>query len=133
VSRRVEPPSGWPPPQTASLAGTALDLPALAEAVAERYFERYPEDLDRYGDAARAWERHDTQHLLNWAVGDVEGWVDLDAQVRWLAGVLDARGFPLDHLAGNLELAADVVAEQVAGGTAVAERLRAAAAVALER
>ncbi len=85
MSRRVEPPSGWPPPDTAQLAGTTLDLHALAEHVAERYFERYPEDLDRYGDAARAWECHDTQHLLNWAVGDVEGWADLDAQVRWLA------------------------------------------------
>ena len=128
MSRRVEPPSGWPPPDTAQLAGTTLDLHALAEHVADRYFERYPEDLDRYGEAARAWECHDTQHLLNWAVGDVEGWADLDAQVRWLAGVLGARGFPLDHLAGNLELAADVVDEHVEAGAPAARRLRAAAA-----
>ena len=124
MSGRVEPPSGWPPPDTAQLAGATVDLHALADTVAERYFERY-------GEAARAWECHDTQHLLNWAVGDVEGWTDLDDQVRWLAGVLGARGFPLDHLAGNLELAADVVAEQVDGGAPVAERLRAGAAIAL--
>ena len=43
--------------------------------------------------------------------------------------VLRARGFPLEHLARNLELAADVVAEGVAApGAAVADRLRAAAA-----
>jgi hypothetical protein len=129
VSRRVEPPSGWPPPDVARLAGATVDLHALADTVAERYFERYPEDLERYGEAARAWECHDTQHLLNWAIGDVEGWAELDSQVRWLAGVLEARDFPLDHLAGNLELAADVVEERVDGGASVAQRLRGAAAV----
>jgi hypothetical protein len=77
---------------------------------------------------ARAWEIHDTQHLLNWAVGDVEGHVDLERQVSWLAGVLEARDFPLEHLAGNLELAADVVEASVDGGAVVAARLRDAAA-----
>jgi len=125
--RRTAPPGGWPPPATARLAGTALALEPLATAVADRYFERYPEDLERYGDAARAWEVHDTQHLLNWAVGDVEGHVDLERQVSWLAGVLEARDFPLEHLAGNLDLAADVVEVGVEGGAAVAARLRAAA------
>jgi hypothetical protein len=128
----TRPPSGSPPPERATLAGATIDLEPLAEAIADRYFERYPEDLDRYGDVARDWERHDTQHLLNWAIGDIEGWVDLEAQVRWLAGVLGARGFPLDHLAGNLELSADVVAEQVPNGEPVAERLRSAAAAAVD-
>ena len=49
--------------------------------------------------------------------------------MTWLAGVLEARGFPLAHLADNLEIAAAVVAERVAGGDPVAERLRAAAAL----
>ena len=126
--RRTAPPGGWPPPATARLAGTALALEPLAVAVADRYFERYPEDLERYGDVARAWEVHDTKHLLNWAVGDVEGHVDLERQVSWLAGVLEARSFPLEHLAGNLDLAAGVVEAEVEGGGAVAQRLREAAA-----
>jgi hypothetical protein len=126
--RRTAPPGGWPPPATVSLSGTELALGPLASAVAERYFERYPDDLERYGEVARAWEIHDTQHLLNWAVGDVEGHVDLERQVTWLAGVLEARDFPLEHLAGNLELAADEVEERVEGGAAVAARLRDAAA-----
>ena len=46
--------------------------------------------------------------------------------VGWLAGVLDARDFPLEHLAANLELAADVVEERLHADE-VAERLRAAA------
>lgn len=128
---RPAPPGGWPPPAEARLDGRTVPLVPLAEAVTERYFERYPEDLERYGEAGRDWERHDTQHLLNWAIGDAEGFVDLERQVRWLAGVLAARNFPLDHLAGNLELAADVVAERLPGGERVAERLRAAAQAAL--
>jgi hypothetical protein len=128
VSRRPAPPGGWPPPDRATLAGQPVELAPLAADVAEIYFEAHPEDLERYGDVAREWERHDTQHLLNWAIGDVEGHVDLVKQVSWLAGVLEARDFPLAHLASNLDLAASVVETRVAAGPAVAERLRAAAA-----
>ena len=65
-------------------------------------------------------------------IGDVDGFVDLQHQVAWLAGVLEARDFPVEHLAGNLDLAADVVAEWL-GSAPVAERLRAAAAMVRER
>jgi hypothetical protein len=105
-----------------------LDLALLAEAIADRYFAVHPEDLERYGaDVARAWELHDTRYLLSWAIGDVEGRVDLDRQVAWLARILEAREFPLEHLAGNLEHAGEVVAARVDGGDAVAARLREAA------
>jgi hypothetical protein len=126
--RRTAPPSGFAPPEEAVLGGVAILLGPLCEEIAERYFERFPEDLERYGDAGRQWEIHDTQHLLNWAIGDVEGFVDLDKQAAWLARILAARDFPLEHLAVNLELAADVVDAQVADGSAVAEKLRGAAA-----
>lgn len=124
---RTAPPSGWPPPTEARLGAATVALPPLAAATAERYFERFPEDLERYGDAARAWELHDTLHLLHWAIGDVEGYVDMLHHVAWLAGVLAARDFPLEHLAANLELAADVVEDRLDQGAPVAERLRAAA------
>jgi hypothetical protein len=133
VTRRPAPPGGWPPPQQARLGEEAIALPPLAEEIARRYFERHPEDLERYGDVARDWEIHDTQHLLNWAIGDAEGHVELNGQVAWLAGVLEARDFPLEHLASNLDLAADVVAERVPAGAQVAERLRGAAALVRER
>ncbi len=129
MTRRLSPPSGWPPPSVATLNGRSLALGPLAEAVADRYFAEFPEDLERYGEVARDWEVHDTLHLLNWAVGDVEGHVELPRQVSWLAGVLEARSFPLEHLASNLDLAADVVGEQVQSGAPVAERLREAAAL----
>ena len=128
MTRGTAPPGGWPPPDTATLDGEPVQLAPLAAEVGESYFEVHPEDLERYGDAAREWEQHDTQHLLNWAIGDVEGHVDLERQVTWLAGVLEARKFPLEHLASNLDLAANVVEVSVAGGVPVAERLRAAAA-----
>lgn len=129
MNRRVAPPSGWPPPARAQLGGTEVALEPLAEAVADRYFDAYPGDLQRYGDVARAWEIHDTHYLLAWAMGDVAGYVELDRQVRWLAGILEARDFPLDHLADNLDLAAEVVIDRVPGGEPVAARLRDAAAL----
>jgi hypothetical protein len=128
MSARTAPPSGWPPPADAALGDRTVDLGPLAEAVADRYFAAHPGDLERYGaDVARAWEIHDTRYLLSWAIGDVEGRADLERQLDWLARVLEARAFPLEHLARNLELAAHVVAEQVDGAGAVAERLRAGA------
>lgn len=123
---RTAPPSGWPPPTRAKLAGAEVALEPLAALIADRYFDRFPEDAERYGEAARAWELHDTQHLLNWAIGDVEGFIDMPSQVAWLARVLAARDFPLEHLAVNLELAAEVVNERLDGGAPVAERLLAA-------
>ena len=71
---RTQPPSGWPPPAEASLDGAPVALVPLAEEIADRYFARFPEDIERYGDAARPWELHDTQHLLNWAFLDAGGW-----------------------------------------------------------
>jgi hypothetical protein len=130
MSGRTAPPSGWPPPADAQLGTATLDLGPLAEAVADRYFAAHPEDLERYGaDVARAWELHDTRYLLSWAIGDVEDRVDLERQVAWLARILEAREFPLEHLADNLDHAAAVVSESVSGGETVAERLRAAAAL----
>jgi hypothetical protein len=127
MTRRTAPPSGWQPPAEADLDGTPVALEPLAAEIADRYFARFPEDLGRYGDAARAWEIHDTRHLLAWAIGDLSGYVELDRQVAWLARVLEAREFPLDHLAGNLDEAAAVVEERVEGGERVAGRLRDAA------
>ena len=129
MTQRTAPPSGWPPPDEAQLDGAVVALGPLCEEIADRYFQRFPTDLDRYGhDVARAWEIHDTKHVLSWAMGAKEGHVDLDAQVSWLARVLEARNFPLDHLACNLELAANVVDERVDRGIDVARRLRKAAA-----
>lgn len=130
MSRGVAPPSGWPAPTSATLPGHPIALAPLAEAVADRYFEEFPEDIARYGDAARAWEVYDTSHCLQWAVLDPEQLGSLDREIAWLTDVLRSRDFPLEHLARNLELAAGVVDERLAEpGAVVADRLRAAAGV----
>jgi len=129
VSRDVAPPSGFPPPDHATLGGRRVALAPLAETVADGYFAEFPDDLERYGDAARAWEVHDTMHCLQWAILDVEGYADLEREIAWLTSVLGSRGFPLERLARNLELAAVVVEERLgAPGASVAGRLHAAAA-----
>ncbi len=108
----TRPPAGMPPPRTAELDGVRLELTPWAEAVAERYFAEFPEDLERYGDAALPWEIHDTLHTLNWAVLDVRGFASLEKNMLWLAQVLVARDFPLEHLARTVEICADFVGDE---------------------
>ena len=116
MSRRPEPPSGQPPPTEARLGGgDPLDLAALAREICRRYRGEYPDEAERYGDAGNAWCVHDNQHLLNWAAGSANGYVEFEREVAWLARVLEAREFPLDRLARNLDIGADVVREQVGG------------------
>ena len=118
---RPAPPSGQPPPIRAVMAdGTVLDLAALAAEVGARYAAEYPDEQERYGEAGHLWCLHDNQHLLNWAVLDILGYVVMDEQVAWLAKVLEAREFPLDRLAHDLDIAAVVVGERVPRGDAVA-------------
>lgn len=129
MSRRPAPPSGAPAPTSARLAGRPIALLPLAEEVAARYFGEFPDDFERYGEAAREWEIHDTSYCLEWAILDVEGLADLEREVAWLSDILGSRGFPLERLRRNLELSADVVGERLGeGGARVAIRLRAAAA-----
>ena len=106
----TEPPSGAPPPETAELDGHgALDLRGLAEDICARYRLEFPDEQERYGDAGVAWCIHDNQHLLNWAVTEANGFGGFERQLTWLAGVLEARDFPVERLARDLEIAAGVL------------------------
>ena len=130
---RPAPPSGEPPPRRVRLGEEELDLEALATEVCVRYAAEFPDERERYGEAGQAWCRHDNQHLLNWAALDAAGLVVLDDQVAWLARVLAAREFPLDRLARDLDIAAEVVSTEVSDGAAMAEALSGAAAVVRSR
>ena len=110
-----------------------LDLEALAAELGVRYAAEFPDERERYGEAGQAWCRHDNQHLLNWAALDAAGLVVLDDQVAWLARVLEAREFPLDRLARDLDIAAAVVRTQVTDGAAMAAALSGAAAMVRSR
>jgi hypothetical protein len=126
--RRPAPPTGQPPPRVAALGdGTELDLEALAREICARYRAEYPDEAERYGDAGLLWCRHDNQHLVNWAVLHTRAFVALDEQVAWLAKILEAREFPLDRLARNLDIGAAVVRERIPDAGDVAAALSGAA------
>ena len=119
----TEPPGGTPPPDRAVLVGAdePIELVPLAREICRRYRDEFPDEQQRYGDAGMAWCVHDNQHILNWAVGARNGYTELHHELAWLARVLEARDFPLDRLARNLEIAADVaselpIADDLAGG-----------------
>jgi len=102
----TRPPSGRPAPtQARRIDGTVVALADLADAICRRYRAEFPDERERYGDAGEAWCRHDNQWILHWAVEDLDLPGRLDGQLRWLAGVLDARGFPVPRLVRNLEIA----------------------------
>lgn len=120
----TEPPTGHPPPVTAQLHdGQTLDLRVLAEEICSRYRAEFPDEQERYGDAGTAWCVHDNQHILNWAVTERNGYGGLERQLAWLAGVLEARDFPLDRLARNLDIAAAVLAEALERDASISETL----------
>ena len=126
MSRRTAPPSGAEAPiEVAAPDGATIDVRDLALKVCSRYYLEYDDEEERYGHAGRAWCVHDNQWLLSWAALDLAGLDDIVGQVRWLAGVLAARDFPIQTLADDLEIAAEVV-PQFAG------RLREVAAVVRE-
>lgn len=127
--KRLRPPYGEPPPAEVRLeGGEQVDLPALAAEVCRRYRAEFPDEEGRYGEAGVEWCVHDNQHILNWAVLAQAGYVDLDSELAWLARVLAARDFPLERLARDLEIAAEVMRERLGDqGGRVADRLEAAA------
>jgi hypothetical protein len=92
-----------------------LDLYALACEVCRRYRLEFPDEVERYGDVGNAWCVHDNQYLLDWAAEATSDYLDMRDEVAWLASVLEARQFPLDRLARNLDIGADVVLHHVTG------------------
>ena len=94
--------------QTRRRDGSVVELVDMARDSCGRYRAEFPDEQQRYGDAGDAWCRHDNQWSLHWAVEDLDGTHRLDEQLRWLAGVLDAREFPVERLVRNLEIAGEV-------------------------
>lgn len=123
-SRPLAPPRGGEPaPADLRLAdGEIVWLRPIAEEVSLRLRAEFPDESDVYGEAGLEWCIYDNQHLLRWASFDDE---TFDDQLGWLARVLAARGYPLERLARDLEIAADVVVERWGErGSPVADRLR---------
>lgn len=52
---------------------------------------------------------------MNWATESVNGEIDINQEVARLATVLEARDFPINRLARDPDIGADIVLDQVAG------------------
>jgi hypothetical protein len=132
--KRVEPPSGRPPPTTIRLSDdTVVELQPIAAEICARYASEFPDEQERYGAAGQAWCLHDNLYLLAWAIADAHlGAVRLEEQVRWLADVLAARDFPLDRLERDLTIAAATVSAHDARLAPAALRLGQAAGMVRE-
>ena len=104
-------PSGGAPPEVAELPeGGQLELTAPAREIARRHRAEFPDEEELYGDRGLEWCTYDNQWILAWAAAEAAGFENLGRQIEWLAGILDARGYPVERLARDLEIAADVVA-----------------------
>src|SRR3712207_8740079 len=119
----VPPRGGTPPPAALAIRGEVVELAPLAREAAERHWEEFPEERERYGEAGLEWCAHDLQWVLAWAVVDAGGESGyLTTQLLWLRDLLSARDYPAQRLTRAVELLADVVGEH----GDVARRLRAA-------
>ena len=117
-----------PPPETVTGPhGEKLDLVALARDTCVSYDAEFPDERERYGPAGADWCRHDCQHLVNWAVLSLTEALDFNAQLAWLARVLEARDFPIARLTRCLEMLAQAVRDTVPDEPDVAARLGAGA------
>lgn len=115
----LRPPSGEDPPASVTMGnGDEIDLQPLAQEICRRYREEFPDERVRYGDAGQAWCLHDNLYLLSWAFDDAMGYLVMKTEVAWLAGVLEARDFPLERLARNLVIAADVLSTELPASSA---------------
>ena len=112
-------PGGTAPPKKAGLTqDLEIDLEPLAAEICRRYRAEFGDEDTRYGTAGGAWCVHDNLYLLAWAIDDVRlGGAHFLGNVGWLRRVLESRDFPVERLARDLELAAEVVAQAVPDGT----------------
>jgi hypothetical protein len=117
-----------PPERVTTPHGRLLDLTEIARKTCIAYDQEFPDERERYGPAGSQWCRHDSQHLLNWAVLSLTEDLDYERELAWLARVLEARDFPLTRLARCVELLAQTTRESAPDELQVAQRLQDGAA-----
>lgn len=113
-----------PPEHVTGPHGRRIDLVAIARKTCVAYDREFPDERQRYGPAGAEWCRHDTQHLLNWAVLSLTQELDYERELAWLARILEARDFPLARLARCLELLAQTTRESVPDLPQIAARVQ---------
>jgi len=85
---------------------------SVAEGICDRYYAEFPDHDERYGGRGRSYCAHDNAYLVAWLVDalDIAGPGSFGKNVKWLQGVLEARGFPMDAFRRNLHLGGEAVA-----------------------
>ena len=77
-------------------SGEEIALPPFAAGASDRHLAAHPEDVERYGEHARAWCMHDLQWLAPRALHEAgDQGVDLAAQLDWLDRGVEARDHTL--------------------------------------
>jgi len=84
----------------------------IAQSICDRYYAEFPDHGERFGDRGRSYCVHDNAYLVAWLVDalDIAGHGSFAANVEWLRGLLEARGFPMDAFRRNLYLVGEAVA-----------------------
>jgi hypothetical protein len=126
----LRPPSGGtPPPDSIALPEGRVYLAPIAREAAARFWAEFPDEEERYGEAGFEWCVHDTQYLVAWSLQDATiGGGHFEKNLLWLARLLAARNYPLERIARDLEIAADVLEDRYAGAGAACVELRKGAA-----
>lgn len=87
---------------------------AAAELATDRFCDREPQLIERYGERGRAYTLHDFTYLFAWAMDAqaLDAPAVFDRNVLWLADLLAARDFPMIWYVGSVRLAREVAVEQ---------------------
>src|SRR3984893_19454478 len=88
----------------------------LAEASADRQYERHPELAERFGPAGRSHCREDAQYHLSYLSAAVAAGTPafFTEYVGWCKAMLGARRIPADDLAENLGIMREVLERSLA-------------------
>lgn|GEM_PF-356156 len=114
------------------------DFPAhllpVAERICERFYRAFPDTDAQYGARGRSFCAHDNAYLAGWLLEGVErrNPESFRRNVHWLAGVLTARGFPLDRFIRNVRMVVEVLIEEALAPAEAAESVAAAALSGIE-
>ena len=97
---------------------------ALAQETTDALYGERPQLLERYGETGRQKCREDLRYNLEHlapalALGEP---ALFEGYLRWLAGLLAARGIPTEEIARSLVLTADAIARRFPADEAEAAR-----------
>ena len=87
---------------------------AAADEATGRFYANHLEADERYGERGRAYATHDHAYLVGWlqTAVDLQAPDTLRRNLRWLLGLLVARGFPREWFLESLEIVTAVMLER---------------------